>query len=147
MIRHESGYEQTLFELFRVDDKLHRNMAFYDRVELSEVEIASRTREARQRRDQLRKRIIEYETATGREEFDIGSFADLRWRLAQLRIAAGVTQRELAKRLGIDESGISHAERHEYRGVSLDRVDRILRALNAGLHAAVFITRDRRRRD
>jgi DNA-binding XRE family transcriptional regulator len=53
--------------------------------------------------------------------------------LIGLRIAMGVTQRELASRLGVDESQVSRDERNEYHGVSIERATRVLDALGVEL--------------
>jgi DNA-binding XRE family transcriptional regulator len=57
--------------------------------------------------------------------------------LIGLRIATGLTQRELAGRLGIDESQVSRDERNEYHGVSIERAVRILDALGVQLVSEV----------
>lgn len=59
--------------------------------------------------------------------------------LISLRIAQGVSQRELAKRLKVHESQVSRDERNEYFGITLDRAVRILDALNVRLHTRVVI--------
>ena len=51
--------------------------------------------------------------------------------LVALRIAAGTTQRELARRLGVDESQISRWERNEYHGITIERASAVLDALGA----------------
>jgi transcriptional regulator with XRE-family HTH domain len=50
--------------------------------------------------------------------------------LIALRIAQWLTQRELAARLGISESLVSRDERNEYHGITVERAQRILDALN-----------------
>lgn len=53
------------------------------------------------------------------------------------RIALGMTQRDLAEKLGAKESAVSRDERNEYHGMSADKQDRVAAALNAKveLHA------------
>lgn len=53
--------------------------------------------------------------------------------LISLRIAAGVSQRELAERLGVHESQVSRDERNEYNGITVDRAAKVLDALRAGV--------------
>ena len=44
------------------------------------------------------------------------------WRtLVALRIALGLTQRQLAERLDVNESQVSRDERNEYHGITVDR--------------------------
>jgi transcriptional regulator with XRE-family HTH domain len=60
--------------------------------------------------------------------------------LIAVRIAQGVTQRELAKRLGVHESQVSRDERNEYFGITLERAARVLDALGARLHSRVRLS-------
>jgi ribosome-binding protein aMBF1 (putative translation factor) len=57
--------------------------------------------------------------------------------LISLRIAQGVSQRELARRLDVHESQVSRDERNEYFGITLERAARILDALEVRLHSKV----------
>ncbi len=41
----------------------------------------------------------------------------------------GLSQRELAEKLGVHESQVSHDERNEYYGITIERATRILDAL------------------
>ena len=50
--------------------------------------------------------------------------------LVGLRIARGLTQKELASRLKVSESVISRDERNDYHGISVERAQRILEALD-----------------
>ena len=49
--------------------------------------------------------------------------------LISARISKGMTQRELAQRLGINESQVSRDERNEYHGITIERAARILEVL------------------
>ncbi len=53
--------------------------------------------------------------------------------LVEARIASGITQRELAKRLGIHETQVSRDENNDYHGVTVERATRILNALGLEL--------------
>lgn len=57
--------------------------------------------------------------------------------LVALRVANGITQKELAQRLGVTEPIVSRDERGEYHGISLDRAQRVLDALGVSLIAEV----------
>jgi len=57
--------------------------------------------------------------------------------LVALRIAQGVSQRELAKRLEVHESQVSRDERNEYFGITLERAIKILDGLNVRLRTKV----------
>ena len=51
-----------------------------------------------------------------------------RW-LVGARIARGLSQAELAERLEVDPSQVSRDERNDYRGITVDRAQRIMEAL------------------
>lgn len=59
--------------------------------------------------------------------------------LVAIRIALGLTQRELADRLGVNESQVSRDERNEYRGVTVERACRILDALGVEMTTSFSI--------
>jgi DNA-binding XRE family transcriptional regulator len=46
------------------------------------------------------------------------------------RIAKGMTQRELAEKLGAKESAVSRDERNEYQGMSVEKMERLANVLN-----------------
>jgi HTH-type transcriptional regulator/antitoxin HigA len=49
--------------------------------------------------------------------------------IVKLRIAKGVSQTELAKRLGVSKQVVSRSEEDEYQGVAITRLQEILDAL------------------
>jgi transcriptional regulator with XRE-family HTH domain len=55
--------------------------------------------------------------------------------LVALRIARGLTQRELAARLDVHESQVSRDERNEYHGITVDRASRVLDAMGVQLRS------------
>lgn len=50
--------------------------------------------------------------------------------LIALRIANGITQHELVERLGVSESVVSRDERNEYHGITVERAQCVLNALD-----------------
>lgn len=57
--------------------------------------------------------------------------------LIALRIAQGLSQRDLATLLGVSEAAVSRDERNEYHGIGVERAQRILDALGAQLVTTV----------
>ncbi len=53
--------------------------------------------------------------------------------LIAARIANGLSQRELAERLGVSEAQVSRDERNEYHGITVERAQRILDTLGETL--------------
>lgn len=86
---------------------------------------------------QLVEEVDSYERLKRGEFEEIENFRGLGELLIKLRIAQGVSQHELAKRLGVGESQVSHDERNEYFGITADRAMEILDALNVRLHSRV----------
>ncbi len=55
-----------------------------------------------------------------------------------LRIARGITKRELAERLGVRESQISRDERNDYHGITVERATEVLEALEGSAWRSSF---------
>ena len=78
---------------------------------------------------QLQEEVGEYEKLQ-RGDFDIiENLYGLGRSLVALRIYKGVKQKELAEKLGVTEAQVSRDERNEYRGASLERLQKIFDAL------------------
>jgi DNA-binding XRE family transcriptional regulator len=87
----------------------------------------------------LRRQIDHYEQLrdgriTGRE---ITSLLDLPTALIEARIAARLTQRQLAERIGVAEQQIQRWEANGYSGVNLDRLQSIADALGVQIHETI----------
>jgi transcriptional regulator with XRE-family HTH domain len=63
---------------------------------------------------------------------DLGSFTDLPKLLIKRRIAAGLSQRDLAERLGLKEQQVQRYEATEYASASFARLEEVIKALDAG---------------
>jgi len=79
-----------------------------------------------------------YEQALKRQ-FGKTDWENIGLLLINLRIANRVKQRDLAERLGVDESVVSRDERNEYRGVTVERAQRILQALDEHVELIVAL--------
>lgn len=81
---------------------------------------------------------IEYYENIKRGEFgELRNLGDLGKTLISIRIALGISQKELAQRLHVSEGQISKDERQEYHGVTLEKAQRILDALGVTLSTKV----------
>ena len=70
-----------------------------------------------------------YERVRAGDLSPIHSLSAIGQVLIGLRIARNLTQKQLAKRLGVSEAVVSRDEKNEYHGVSVERAQRILEAL------------------
>ena len=74
------------------------------------------------------------------EEFEeLDNLRGLGHLLITSPIVQGISQRELARRLGVHETQVSRDERNEYFGITLERAVKILDALNVRLRTQVAI--------
>ncbi len=85
----------------------------------------------RGQRDSLRTELDEYERLRDGQQrrFELRSFDDLPRVLIQARIASGLTQRDLADRLDINERQVQRYEATDYASASLTRVSAVIAAL------------------
>jgi transcriptional regulator with XRE-family HTH domain len=74
---------------------------------------------------------------TRRECAALKNFEGLGRLLIALRIYKGLTQSQLAQKLGIDASQISRDERNEYHGITVERASRLLDAMGVELRSSV----------
>jgi len=86
---------------------------------------------------QLAEELASYERLKRGEFDEIYNLVGIGRLLIGLRIAQGFSQRALAERLGVNESQVSRDERNEYHGITLERANRILNALQAELRTTV----------
>jgi HTH-type transcriptional regulator/antitoxin HigA len=83
--------------------------------------------------EELRGQLQEYERLrAGRvKQRTLGSLTELPKAIIEARIAARVTQKGLANRLGVAEQQVQRWEASEYAGVSMERIQQIADALGA----------------
>lgn len=96
----------------------------------------------------LRDQVKEYERLrAGRvKQRNLSSLTELPKALIEARIAARITQKRLADRLGVAEQQVQRWEANEYSGVSVQRIQEIADALGATVTERVrFGSSDRRR--
>ena len=82
---------------------------------------------------QLDEEISWYENVRRGRFTPIKRLTEIGRLLIALRIASGLTQRQLAERLRVNESSISRDEKNEYHGITFDRAQRIIDALQANI--------------
>ncbi len=139
MIRNESEYREAVARLAE-----ERNRLAEHRVRLKEAGLAAE--EIKRVIDpmesfhlQLEEEVEAYERLKRREFDDLDNLRGFGHLLISLRIAHGISQRELARRLGVHESQVSRDERNEYFGITLERAVKVLDALNVRLRTKVEI--------
>ncbi len=129
MIRTESEYQECLKRLEQDRIFIAKQKKALTDSGLSKSEMERALEPALSFHEQLAEEAHWYERIKRREFGTIQNLSGLGQWLIALRIANGLTQAELAKRLGVSESQVSRDERNEYHGITLERSQRILDAL------------------
>ncbi len=139
MIANERQYRITKAEAERFTQALARSAE-------QSIHLHPRLRQAMQeglesQLAELHEQLIEYEALrSGRiTVLELTSLMEIPDALIRARTAAGVTQKELAARLGLKEQQIQRYEATHYAGVSLARVQAVAEALGVAIHERVTL--------
>jgi hypothetical protein len=135
MIRTEREYHRAQRELEEERRRIQDARATLREQGLTEDEVWRAISPMAAALSQAEAEVAEYEEALA-GNVRVFDLADIGEYLIKLRIARGWSPRRLAEALGVDEAVISRDERDEYRGISKERIQRILEAL--GAEARVF---------
>jgi len=136
VIRTEKDYTAATREQAAMKDRLARLRLLLQEQGYTEDVIADLMDSELAFAQQIGSDIELYEQALDRQ-FGKTNWENIGLLLINLRIANNVKQRELADRLGVDESVVSRDERNEYRGITVERVQRILQALDERVELSV----------
>jgi len=96
---------------------------------------------------ELREELAEYDALRSGQtrELELRSLTELPGALIRARIASGLSQQELARRLGLKAQQIQRYEATRYAGATLERVQAVADALGVQVHERVVLpTRDGR---
>lgn len=142
MIRTESEYRRALEQLKTDAAYIQQQRKHLESIELKGDQLERAMQPALSFHEQLNEEVAVYEQMRRGE---LGTLSELtqigRW-LIGVRIAKGLTQRELAERLGVSEAQVSRDERNEYHGVTVERAQMILRRMGAELRLEAMVGTD-----
>lgn len=136
MIRNEREYQEAVRRLQEERDRLAQHQEDLKKMGLAAEEVKRAIDPLRAFHEQLAEEVESYERLKRGDIAELMNLHGLGHALVALRIALGLTQRELAERLGVHESQVSRDERNEYHGITVDRASRILDALGVRLKSA-----------
>ena len=139
MIRNEKEYQEASARLAEERNRLADHRTRLKEAGLNDEEIKRVVDPMESFHLQLQEEVDSYERLKRGEFEDLDNLRGLGHLLISVRIAQGISQRELAKRLNVHESQISRDERNEYFGITLERAVKILDALDVRLHTKVEI--------
>jgi ribosome-binding protein aMBF1 (putative translation factor) len=139
MIRNENEYREAVQRLTDEKQRIAHQKAELEKMELAPDEVKRVLDPMRSFHLQLQEEVESYERLKRGEFEEIRNLRGLGHMLIALRIARGISQRQLAERLDVHESQVSRDERNEYHGITLERAARVLDALGVHLRSEVEV--------
>lgn len=140
MIRNETEYQEAVRRFKEEKKRLSEHRARLQELGLSAPELKRALEPLVSFQAQLEEEIEAYERLQRGDIPPLLNLQGLGRSLVLLRIARGITQRELAERLGVHESQVSRDERNDYHGVTVERASRVLEALNVQMTSEFELT-------
>ena len=138
MIRNDAEYQEAVKRLSEEAERISRQKSQLQTMDLSKEEIKRVLDPVRSFHEQLKEEVSSYERLKRGEFEELHNFQGVGRLLVALRIAKGISQRELAELLEVHESQVSRDERNEYHGVTVERANRILEALGVDVRSEVI---------
>ena len=141
MIRSEREYAEAVDRILQEKQRLARQEMELEGMGLEPSQIKRVLDPMRSFHQQLEEEVQSYERLKRGQFDELLNLRGLGPLLVCLRIARGLTQRQLAQRLGVHETQVSRDERNEYHGITLERAARVLEVLGAQMHSRVELTK------
>lgn len=145
MIRTEADYHEANERLAQERQRLCEHQDHLRAMPLGTEEVDRAIAPLMSFMRQLEEELAEYELITAGQVQELSNLYGLGRALVAIRIARGMTQRELAGRLEVNE--VSRDEKNEYRGITAERAARILDALGADVTVSISVKPTTRQRD
>ncbi|MEK5071495.1 helix-turn-helix domain-containing protein [Sporosarcina sp. FSL K6-1508] len=129
MIKTETAYKKSLEKL--QEDKLfiRDQKKVLEDMGLTEEQVEKALQPSITFHEQLKEEVVYYERIRRGEFEPIINLHNLGKSLIAYRIYVGLSQQELADRLGVSASQVSRDERNEYYGATLERVQEVMEAM------------------
>ncbi|MDQ3659527.1 MAG: helix-turn-helix domain-containing protein [Actinomycetota bacterium] len=142
MIKTQHQYQNTKKQIQKFQDALDevRNRSFEEESDeflFQQIDMAGLESQLADLRSELRQ--FEQLVAEQPSIIIAESFDDLPLALIKARIALGLTQRELAGRLGVQEQQVQRYEATDYSSASLNRIGDVVRALNVQIREEILL--------
>lgn len=137
MIKTEAEYQECLKRLEEDRKVIQAQRDKLEELKLSREQIELAMEPVLSFNAQLKEEVEWYERVKRRDFGVFNQLTEIGPLLVALRIANGISQAELARRLSVDVSQVSRDERNEYHGISIDRAERVVAALGEELQISV----------
>ncbi len=147
MIRNEREYKEAVRRIKQDKAVMEKQKKSLKKLKLSSAEIKRAQDPMMSFHLQLVEEVEWYERVK-RKDFDtISDLNEVGRILIALRIAGNLTQKDLAKCLGVTEAQVSRDERNEYHGISLVRAQRIIKIFGVQVKATLIFDRPLERKN
>jgi HTH-type transcriptional regulator / antitoxin HipB len=131
MIQNEHQYEVTQGEIRKLEQVIE---TFLEQDGLQSRQLAIMQHGFQSQIDRMLAELREYdELKAGRVKITMAAIEDLPRVLIQKRISLGMTQRELANKLGIKEQMVQRYEANGYESISYQRLTEVWNALDTSI--------------
>ncbi len=130
-------YEETRRRLDEVRDFAGKQRAALEAAGMPPQHVGLAMAPVLAMQDQMEDQLDWYDRARRGQIWPLPDLRAIGLSLIALRIAKGLTQRQLAERLGVNEAQVSKDEKNEYHGISVERAQRIIDALEGSVTVAV----------
>ena len=137
MIKSQREYEETYQRLSAMRGATERQRTSLQAAGFTPEHVELGLQPLLAMQDQMQGELDWYDRARHGDIIPLPSLRSIGLSLIALRIANGLTQRQLAERLGVNEAQVSKDEKSEYHGISVDRAQRIIDAMGGSVTVAV----------
>jgi DNA-directed RNA polymerase specialized sigma subunit len=137
VIRNEREYREALTRLEQDQEMIKAQKHALAEMGLSTAEMKRGLGPMLSFHAQLREEVRWYERARRRQFKASHDMRDIGHTLIALRIANGLSQKQLAEKLEVSEAQVSRDERNEYHGVTVEKAQRVLDAMGEKLRIQV----------
>ncbi|KGR92506.1 hypothetical protein CD30_01480 [Ureibacillus massiliensis 4400831 = CIP 108448 = CCUG 49529] len=130
MIKTENAYKKALEKLQKDKDFIKLQRRELEKLGLTTEQIEKALEPAVSFHEQLKEEVVYYERIKRGEFETIINLHNLGKTIIAYRIYLGLSQQELADRLGVAAAQVSRDERNEYYGATIERIQQVMEAMN-----------------
>lgn len=140
MIKNEPAYQKAVEKLKQDQEFIASEKRRFEEMGLNSEQIKLAIQPLFSFHEQLKAEVEYYEKIKRGSFNPIYKFTDIGKTLIAYRIYLGMTQAELANKLGVSESQVSRDERHEYYGATTEKIETVMESM--GMKATIHIEID-----
>lgn len=130
MIKTESAYREAVEKLKQDKEFIEVEKKRFKELGLDEDHIEFAIQPYVSFHEQLKEEVEYYERIKRGEFEPVVNLLNIGKILIAYRIYRGISQQELAEKLGVSPSQISRDERNEYYGATIERIQSVMQAMN-----------------